>query len=89
VSEPQVTAQEPTPVVEEGNPVDGLTVIVNGEPVTLTGKPDYIYVDVFDRINFDLSKPQGKMVETLINGRKAQYIEPLHNGDKLEIFWKD
>ena len=77
---------------EEGkpqSPADGLTVIVNGEPVTLTGKPDYIYVDVFDRINFDLSKPQGKMVETLINGRKAQYIEPLHNGDELEIFWKD
>lgn len=89
VSEPKVTAPEPAPVAEMGNPVDGLTVIVNGEPVTLTGKPDYIYVDVFDRINFDLSKPQGKMVETLINGRKAQYIEPLHNGDKLEIFWKD
>ena len=57
--------------------------------MTLTGKKEYMYVDVFDRINFDLSKPQGKMVETLINGRKAQYIEPLHNGDELEIFWKD
>ncbi len=99
VSEPQVTPQEPQPapqpepqpqvVTEVQNPTDGVTVIVNGEPVTLTGKPDYIYVDVFDRINFDLSKPQGKMVETLINGRKAQYIEPLHNGDELEIFWKD
>ncbi len=70
-------------------PSDAVTVIVNGESVTLTGKKEYMYVDVFDRINFDLSKPQGKMVETLINGRKAQYIEPLHNGDELEIFWKD
>lgn len=66
-----------------------VTVLVNGKPVTLSGKPDYIYVDVFDRIDFDLSKPQGKTVETLINGRKAQYIEPLKNGDELEIFWKD
>lgn len=95
VSEPQVTAPQPKsepksePKPEPQNPADGVTVMVNGEPVTLTGKPDYIYVDVFDRINFDLSKPQGKMVETLINGRKAQYIEPLHNGDELEIFWKD
>ncbi len=99
VNEPQPAPQDetPAPVTEipapqnpaPQNPADGVTVIVNGEPVTLTGKPDYIYVDVFDRINFDLSKPQGKMVETLINGRKAQYIEPLHNGDELEIFWKD
>ncbi len=81
---------EPQPVQEPVSaPTVGVTVIVNGDPVTLTGKSDYIYVDVFDRINFDLSKPQGKMVETLINGRKAQYIEPLHNGDELQIFWKD
>ena len=96
VAEPQVTVSQPEPVAgpqittpQPEKKGDGLTVIVNGEPVTLTGKPDYIYVDVFDRINFDLSKPQGKMVETLINGRKAQYIEPLHEGDELEIFWKD
>ena len=66
-----------------------LHVVVNNELVTLKGKPDYIYVDVFEFIEFDLSRPQGKMVETLINGRKAQYTEPLENGDKLEIFWKD
>jgi len=29
------------------------------------------------------------MVETLINGRKAQYIEPLKTGDVLEIFWRE
>lgn len=101
---PQPIVQEPIvqePNVQEPNmqseaaatapeiPSDAVTVIVNGESVTLTGKKEYMYVDVFDRINFDLSKPQGKMVETLINGRKAQYIEPLHNGDELEIFWKD
>lgn len=66
-----------------------LHVVVNGELITLKGKTDYMYVDVFDLISFDLSKPQGKYVETLINGRKAQYTEPLSNGDKLEIYWKD
>lgn len=94
VSEPKTAeegqeAPEEMPQVAPKNPADAVTVIVNGDPVTLTGKTEYIYVDVFDRINFDLSKPQGKMVETLINGRKAQYIEPLHEGDELEIFWKD
>lgn len=66
-----------------------ITVIVNKSPVTLSGKPDYIFVDVFDHIDFDLSKPQGSSVETLLNGNKAQYIEPLKDGDVLDIFWKD
>lgn len=66
-----------------------ITVSVNKEQIVLTGKPDYIFVDVFDQIDFDLSKPQGKSVETLLNGHKAQYIEPLHNGDVLDIYWKD
>ena len=73
-------------------PVDAITAVtvtVNGEKLTLTGKKDYIYVDVFDHIDFDLSKPKGKTVETLINGRKAQYVEPLKTGDVLDIFWKD
>lgn len=71
------------------NSVENITVYVNGRPVALKGKTDYIFVDVFDYIDFDLSKPQGKSVETKINGRKAQYIEPLANGDMLDIFWKD
>lgn len=73
----------------DGKLLQVLHVIVNDELVTLKGKPDYIYVDVFEYIEFDLSRPQGKSVETLINGRKAQYTEPLSNGDRLEIFWKD
>lgn len=64
-------------------------VVVNDKLVTLTGKPDYIYVDVFEFYEFDLSRPQGKAVETLINGRDAQYTEPLSNGDELQIFWRD
>lgn len=66
-----------------------VTVQVNGASVTLSGKADYVYVDVFDRIDFDLKNPKGKMVETLINGRKAQFTEPLKTGDVLDIFWKD
>lgn len=73
----------------DGKLLQVIHVIVNEELVTLKGKTDYVYVDVFDYIEFDLSKPQGKTVETLINGRKAQYTELLSNGDRLEIFWKD
>lgn len=63
-------------------------VIANGMPILLTGKPDYIFVDIFDYINFDLSTPQGSGVVTKKNGKDAQYMELLENGDVLEIYWK-
>lgn len=77
------------PVPHNSRAKDELNVMVNDRPVTLKGKTNYIFVDVFDHIDFDLSKPQGSSVETLLNGRKAQYIEPLKDGDVLKIYWKD
>ena len=85
----QRALQEQAQVQPPADAITAVTVTVNGEKLTLTGKKDYIYVDVFDHIDFDLSKPKGKTVETLINGRKAQYVEPLKTGDVLDIFWKD
>lgn len=66
-----------------------VTVTVNGKSVLLTGKNDYVFVDVFDYIDFDLNNPKGKSVVTLHNGETAQYMSPLSNGDVLEIYWKD
>ena len=66
-----------------------IVVVVNGEALLLTGKPDYIFVDVFDHIDFDLTKPQGSSVETRLNGNIAQYVDVLSEGDDLEIYWKD
>lgn len=64
-------------------------VIVNKEAITLQGKSSYVYVDVFDYINFDLRKSQGRTVVTLLNGRAAQYLEELHEGDVIEVYWRD
>lgn len=65
-----------------------MIVIVNGETVTMSGKADYVYVDVFDYIKFDLKNSQGRSIVTLLNGRKAEFMESLQNGDKIEIYWK-
>ncbi len=73
--------------VESKLPIQ-MQVIVNGKSVTLSGKNRYVYVDVFDFIDFDLSKPQGKCVATNLNGRKADYMEYLKNGDVLDIHWE-
>ena len=75
--------------VVDGKTTQTIHVLVNGQLVTLKGKADYIYVDVFEFYEFDLSKPQGKAVVTMINGRDAQYVEPLSNGDELQIYWRD
>lgn len=64
-------------------------VIANGVPVLMTGKRDYIFVDIFDYIHFDLSTPQGSGVETKRNGQHAQYMDRLENGDVLEIYWRE
>ncbi len=66
----------------------GIIVNVNGEDVKLTGKADYIFVDVFEFIDFDLSKPQGRAVVTMLNDRKAIFNEPIKSGDKIEIYWE-
>ena len=76
-----------TPVVEM--PADGITVYVNGEPVPMVGKKDYIFVDIFDRITFDLNAGGGRAIATRVNGLDAAFTQPLHDGDKVELFWKE
>lgn len=63
-------------------------VIVNQKPVSLEGKKNYMFVDIFDYINFDTSKMQGSGIVTLVNGKNAQYTQELKNGDKIEVYWK-
>lgn len=67
-------------------PVD-IYVVVNGRSVRMTGKPSYVFVDVFNFIEFDLSKPQGSIV-TQVNGHDANYMEELKNGDMIQIYWR-
>ncbi len=66
-----------------------IQIIVNRSPVTLNGKQSYVYVDVFEAIDFDLSRPRGKGIVTTLNGRAAQYLEPIHSGDVIEIYWQE
>ena len=78
---------------EEAEPVKNilahdLHVVVNNDPVTLHGKADYVFVDVFDAIDFDLSKPQGRSVVTILNGGTPDYLQSIKEGDKIEVYWK-
>ncbi|MCR5676104.1 MAG: rod shape-determining protein [Lachnospiraceae bacterium] len=69
-------------------PVD-LHVIVNGGEVTMTGKSDYIFVDIFDYIDFDLKDSHGRAIVTQVNGASPDYMQTLSEGDRIEIYWKE
>lgn len=64
-------------------------VIINNEPVKLTGKKDYIFVDIFDFYPFDLTKAQGFEFVTTLNGEKADFTMPLKEKDVIELYWKE
>lgn len=77
---------EPAPNTEPK--VRDLRIIANGNEIIMHGKKQYVFVDVFDYIEFDLRNPAGRHVVTLINGVDAEYMKPLVDGDVLEIYWR-
>lgn len=84
--------QSAAPQEQEQAPVQqplvyDITIIANKMPITMRGKSKYVFVDVFDYIDIDLSKPQGVIV-TNLNGRQAEYLEQLKNGDVIDVYWK-
>ena len=87
----EVTDASKEEAVEEIPPVPTepvtIYVMVNGAPVAMSGKPKYVFVDVFNFIEFDLSKPQGAIITT-VNGHDANYMEELHDKDIIEIYWR-
>lgn len=83
--------QEEQPAEEkpkEDEPVE-LTVMVNESPITLKGKSSYVFVDVFEYINFDLHAGNGRAVVTRLNGEFPSYMAELQEGDNIEVYWEE
>lgn len=66
-----------------------ITITVNGMPTVLSGKSSYVFVDVFDYIDFNLTDSRGRNVVTKLNGRQAQYMENLKDADAVEVYWDE
>ena len=90
-----IDAEEKSTASVAGAPVTAIPkttdiyVFVNGEPVHLTGKENYIFVDIFDRISFDLKAGGGRAIATILNGHDASFTELLHEGDRVQLYWKE
>ena len=63
--------------------------MVNGAPVTMSGKSSYIFVEVFDKINFNLNEAKGRAIVTKLNGEIPAYTAELNDGDVIEIYWEN
>ena len=79
-------------ILEDG---DQITIIqnrmiklsINGQEKTIEyNKKQFVFVDIFDYIDFDLTRPRGNLI-LKVNGEDAKYMEPLNDGDVLEIYW--
>lgn len=66
-----------------------LHVTVNDNPIVMHGKTEYIFVDIFDYIDFDLSQSKGRSIVTQLNGNTPDYMQQLREGDRIEVYWKE
>lgn len=75
--------------VKKASGARSINVSVNGEGIRLSGKNEYVFVDVFDYIDFDLQNVGGKRLITDLNGHKAEYMEPIYEGAEIVIRWEN
>lgn len=66
-----------------------INVVVNGKQITLTGKSSYVFVDIFEKYEFDLKTIKGTTLVQNIDGQPAEHFSPLHNGAEIELYWKE
>ncbi|CBK75810.1 Actin-like ATPase involved in cell division [Butyrivibrio fibrisolvens 16/4] len=69
------------------NEATELPITINGKKRVLSGKKDYIFVDIYNVINFDPNESNGRPLITKINGRKCGYSDELHENDEVEVYW--
>ncbi len=64
-------------------------VTANGKEITMSDKTEYVFVDIFNYIDFNTNESGGRRAESRINGEICGYVAPLHDGDVATIEWVD
>ena len=73
---------------KDGKEPFDIHITVNKKPITMTGKSKYVFVDIFDYIQFDLSTVHGNKLITNVNNEHAEYVRELHEGDVVDVYWE-
>jgi hypothetical protein len=64
-------------------------ISVNQTPITLNGKKEYVFVDIFDVYPFDTKKIGGTDLVTKVNGNRCAFLDSVNEGDVLEVYWSN
>lgn len=87
VPQPFIPATAPETAEETQTP--GLHIVLNNWEYTLlpleSGEA-YQFFHLFNHVDIDPNEPKGEIV-LLRNGRQASYLEPIQDGDQIEIRW--
>ncbi|QNO15164.1 hypothetical protein HYG86_10520 [Alkalicella caledoniensis] len=70
---------------DSGTKLKNISVNANGQEIIIT-KENPLVVDVFDKLNFDISNPKGVLVIKK-NGLESNFAESVVHHDKIEIHW--
>ena len=66
-----------------------IKVEINGTPTLLPEKAKPVFVDLFDVYPIDLTKPGGKRMVSRLNGMDViDFTMPLHEGDRVDLYWE-
>lgn len=84
-------SHELQPESKTGSEIEAVdrAVFVNGELIVMHGKTEYVFIDVFDYIDFDLSDSRGRGIITMVNEKNAYYTQTLNEGDEIVIRWEE
>ncbi|HHU90374.1 MAG TPA: cell division protein FtsA [Clostridiaceae bacterium] len=67
----------------------GIIVFVNEKSINLPPKnTDYLFIDLFNFIDFDLTMPKGILMLKL-NENDANYTDKIRSGDRIKIYWQE
>ncbi len=65
-----------------------IKLVINDEEMEIYYKKDrFVFVDIFDYIDFDLSSLKGKLI-LKVNNKDAEYLEELKDGDNIKVYWE-
>ncbi|MFL0247816.1 cell division FtsA domain-containing protein [Candidatus Clostridium stratigraminis] len=87
VTENNMASIKLTAVSDDTKITNQIEVYVNNEKVILRNKGKYIFIDVFDFIDFDLTRSKGNLV-LMLNEKKAGYYDVLSKDDIIKIYWE-
>ena len=90
---PQAPVPEGPPPQDSPRPLlPDIQVTINGKGVVLPGREDggqYQFFDLFNYVDIDPSRPQGRIILRRNGAEAASYLETIQDRDQVEIYWSE